>query len=141
MFPYVDGRIKFNLDHVREPSTEEEIKSIVKDAYLHNRKIRVLGSGHSWSEVAQSTDIMISLNNYTGLVNANLKKLEVTFKAGTALRDVSETLEKQGLAMLNLGSVAYQSIAGALSTGNYWSPNMNYICISVQLICIHQFCL
>lgn len=94
-----------------------EIVSIVEEAYENHRKIRVLAAGHSWSEIAQTTDIMISLSNYTGLVSIDKDKLEATFRAGSALRDISEALEAEGFAMLNLGSVAYQSIAGAISTG------------------------
>ena len=120
----IDGRIHFNLNHLQEPTTEEEIVSIVRDAYDNNRKIRVLGSGHSWSEIAQTDDIMISLSKYTGLVNIDSENLEVTFKAGTFLRDISTILDAEHLAMLNLGTVAYQSIAGAISTGKHfvWSP-------------------
>ena len=117
MLPSVDGRIHFDLSNLQEPITEDEIKSIVKDAYDNNRKIRVLGSGHSWSEIAQTTDIMISLSKYTGLVSIDKENLEATFRAGTAVRDISLALDEEGLAMPNLGSVAYQSIAGAISTG------------------------
>ena len=117
MLPSVDGSIHFDLSNLQEPITEDEIKSIVKDAYDNNRKIRVLGSGHSWSEIAHTTDIMISLSKYTGLVSIDKENLEATFRAGTAVRDISLALDEEGLAMLNLGSVAFQSIAGAISTG------------------------
>ena len=60
---------------------------------------------------------MISLSKYTGLVSIDKENLEATIRAGTALRDISLALDEEGLAMLNLGSVAYQSIAGAISTG------------------------
>lgn len=115
----VDGRIRFYLNNLQEPITEDEIQSIVRNAYDNNRTVRVLGSGHSWSEIAQTNDIMISLSKYTGVVNIDSDNLKATFKAGTLLRDISLALEEEDLAMLNLGSVAYQSIAGAISTGNY----------------------
>ena len=118
----IDGRIHFDLSNLQEPTTEDEIKSIVKDAYDNDRKIRVLGSGHSWSKVAQTTDIMISLSKYIGSVSIDRENLRATFKAGTSLRDISLALEEEGLAMLNLGSVAYQSIAGAISTGEPLPP-------------------
>ena len=82
----------------------------------------MLGDGHSWSEVAQTEDIMISLSNYTGVVRMPLDTddsgaVHVTVKAGTPLNEISEFLDGKGLAMINLGSVAGQSIAGAISTG------------------------
>lgn len=93
---------------------------IVTNANKNHRKVRVLADGHSWSEIAQTEDIMISLANYTGLVDdVDGTKMEATFRAGTPLREMSLALDKKGYAMIQLGSVAGQSIAGAISTGIY----------------------
>ena len=68
--------------------------------------------------VPQTVDVMISLAKYTGLVNdVNETKMEATFRAGTPLRNMSLALDEKGYAMIQLGSVAGQSIAGAISTG------------------------
>ena len=90
---------------------------IVKDAYDNNRKVRVVAAGHSWSKIAQTEDIMIGLHEYSGIVEVDEHNLLVTVKAGTRLEDLSRLLEERNLAMINLGSVARQSIAGAMSTG------------------------
>ena len=92
---------------------------IVQDAYKLGRKIRVLADGHSWSLIAQTQDIMISLVKYRGLVDVNKEDMTATFKAGTPLRVISEELDKLDLAMANQGSVAGQSLAGAISTGKH----------------------
>ena len=110
-----DGRIWFNLDNLLTPESEDEIKSIVQDAYQNNRKIRVVADGHSWSHIAQTQDIMVSLTNYRGIVSVD--EQTVTVRAGTPLEEISQELDKLGLGMINLGSVAGQSIAGAISTG------------------------
>ena len=60
---------------------------------------------------------MISLNKYRGIVTTDKQKMTATVKAGTLLEQISEELDKLGLAMINLGSVAGQSIAGVISTG------------------------
>lgn len=112
-----DGRIQFNLVNLTTPESEDEIVTIVQNAYQNNRKIRVVGDGHSWSHIAQTQDIMISLNKYRGIVATDKQKMTVTVKAGTPLDQISEDLDKLGLGMINLGSVAGQSIAGAISTG------------------------
>ena len=113
----LDGRIIFNLHNCETPSTENEIVQIVKNAYNNNRKIRVVAAGHSWSEIAQTEDIMISLHNYSGLEEVDKVNKLVTVRAGTRLNHLSSLLEEHNLAMINLGSVARQSIAGAMSTG------------------------
>ena len=99
------------------PTTEEDIQKIVRYAHDNNQHIRVLADGHSWSEIAQTQDIMISLAEYTGMVSYDFDNKLATFKAGTPLRSISLALDKVGLAMIQLGSVAGQSIAGAISTG------------------------
>ena len=117
MYYIIDGRIQFNLDNLKKPKNETEIVNIVKDAYQSRRKIRVLADGHSWSQIAQTQDIMISLVDYAGIVEYDRKALTVTVRAGTPLHQISTDLDKMGLAMMNLGSVAGQSVAGAISTG------------------------
>ena len=114
-----DGRIVFNHSRLHIPKSHKEIVDIVKEAYNSKQKIRVLAAGHSWSEIAQTQDIMLSLHKYSGLVSVDKGNLLVTAKAGTKLRKLSELLDEQKLAMINLGSVAGQSIAGAISTGRH----------------------
>ena len=121
-----DGRIWFNLDNLVTPKNETEIISIVEDAYHNNRKIRVVADGHSWSHIAQTQDIMVSLTNYRGIVR--ICNHTVTVRAGTPLEEISQVLDKLGLGMINLGSVAGQSIAGAISTGK---QQCSYTCIHI----------
>ena len=55
-----------------QPTSKDEIVWIIKsvaathgkDGSGHSRRIRVVGSGHSWSKVAKSDDIQLSLENY-----------------------------------------------------------------------------
>ncbi len=112
-----DHRIDFNLDNLRTPESHKDLVSIMEEAHNGGRKVRVLAAGHSWSEIAQTQDIMISLHGYSGIIK--VENLTVTVKAGTKLSDLSEALDKhaQPLAMINLGSVAGQSLGGAISTG------------------------
>ena len=117
MIVYSDGRITFNFSGLHIPETHNEIVTIVNNAYNKKQKIRVIAAGHSWSEIAQTQEIMLSLHKYSGLIDVDKKNLLVTVKAGTELRKLSELLDGEELAMINLGSVAAQSIAGAISTG------------------------
>lgn len=112
-----DGRIVFDLRLKYLPTEEQQIVDFVRNAHDNGKNVRVLADGHSWSEIAQTQDLMISLANYKGLVSYDMVKKEATFKAGTPLREMSETLDELDLAMIQLGSVAGQSIAGAISTG------------------------
>lgn len=126
VFPSSDNTVHFNHDNLHIPSTKEELVQLVKSASEDVRKVRVIGSGHSWSQVAQSEDILISLHNYAGVVSVDVQEKTVTVKAGTKLKDVTWALEEYGLAMQNLGSISEQTAAGAISTGWFQIPIMSY---------------
>ena len=116
LFFFPDHRIDFNLDNLHTPDSHDEIVRIIQKAHKGGSKVRVLAAGHSWSKIAQTQDIMISLHDYSG-IEVDHKNLKVTVKAGTSLSQLSKLLDKEGLAMINLGSVAAQSLGGAISTG------------------------
>lgn len=46
------------------PSTREEIVSTVRATAAAKRRLRVVGAGHSWSPIAKSDDLQMSLSNY-----------------------------------------------------------------------------
>ena len=65
---FSDSSVYFNHVHLKMPSSKDDIISIVRAAAVGDQKVRVVGSGHSWSAVAASDDILVSLWNYTGIV-------------------------------------------------------------------------
>jgi FAD/FMN-containing dehydrogenase len=44
------------------PRTLEDLKVIVREARENNKKVRCVGSGHSWSSTAMTPDYMVSVN-------------------------------------------------------------------------------
>lgn len=101
------------------PSTEDELQSIVADLTPSTRTLRVAGSGHSFPPVVPSEDVLLSLEEYTGIVDVDTDAQQATVRAGTPLGDLNRQLAGHGLAMENLGDIDKQSIAGALSTGTH----------------------
>jgi FAD/FMN-containing dehydrogenase len=95
-----------------EPSKEEEIVQIVRNS----AKVRVFGAGHSFNEGNVSDQVLISLDNYSGLVSKDLANDQITVKGGTRVRDVVRLLAQDGLAFAALPSHDAQSMAGILST-------------------------
>jgi hypothetical protein len=79
-------------------------------------KVRVFGSGHSFNEGNISDQVLISMDNYSGLVSRDLANHQITVKGGTRVRDVVKLLAQDGLAFAALPSHDAQSIAGILST-------------------------
>ena len=94
------------------PTSQAEIVELVKNA----RSVRVFGAGHSFNGGVVSDEVLISLDNYTGLIARNPEQQQVTVKSGTRIRDVVEILAAEGLAFEALPSHDAQSIGGILST-------------------------
>ena len=47
---------------VARPSTEEEVVELVGRARSEGKRIKVVGAGHSWSDIACTDSIMVSLD-------------------------------------------------------------------------------
>ncbi|WP_438824871.1 D-arabinono-1,4-lactone oxidase [Bacillus sp. JJ722] len=117
------------------PSSIEEVCTIVKDASLHNKKIRVVGAGHSFTKIVETNEWLISLDLLSGIVGLNEEEGTATILAGTRLYDLGEALGKKGYSQENLGDVNVQSIAGALSTGTH-GTGLAFGNVSTQVIAL-----
>ena len=67
----------FDPQKVESPSSKEEILGIIRYAIENGQRVRVLGSGHSRSDIALSADIMISLHRYKGVVDLDKQSKQV----------------------------------------------------------------
>lgn len=98
-----------------QPDTEEELMDIVKKS----SKMRMVGTGHSWNSICLNSDTLVNLDNYNKVLLTDKERLHVKVQAGIKLWQLNEYLDKEGLALKNLGSISRQSLAGAISTGTH----------------------
>lgn len=129
------GNIQWTPNKIAHPSSEEEIKSIVLDAIKYKKKIRLIGSGHSFTSLCSTDNILISLDNYQGIISVDKEQKQVVVEAGTKLKLLGDLLFKENLAMENLGDINVQSIAGAISTGTH-GTGTQFKSISNQVIAL-----
>jgi L-gulono-1,4-lactone dehydrogenase len=114
------------------PTTVQDIKDIIIDAETKDLRVRAVGSGHSFSEVAKGRDYLLNMKHLDKIEKidpANLKekyrktstgdRYFVKTEAGITIRDLNKKLDKIGLALLNMGAVNYQTTSGALSTATH----------------------
>ncbi|WP_107923964.1 D-arabinono-1,4-lactone oxidase [Lysinibacillus parviboronicapiens] len=101
------------------PRSIEEVVNVVSHARDTTKTIRVTGAAHSFSAVAMPEHIALSLHNMRGLIAVNSEKQEATFWAGTYLYEMGPLLAKHGFALMNMGDIQEQTIAGAISTGTH----------------------
>jgi L-gulono-1,4-lactone dehydrogenase len=104
---------------IEHPRTEEELVAIVRRAAEGGRKVKVVGSGHSFTDIALTDGHLVILDRYCDILQIDTTTYRVTAQAGVVLSDVNAALNLRGLAMPNLGDIAYQTVAGATSTGTH----------------------
>jgi len=102
---------------VLTPGTVDEVAVHVKEASETGRRVKVVGSGHSFTAIAVADDQRLLLDRMTDLVSVDGPL--VTVQAGMPLWKLNETVARHGLAMPNLGDIDAQTVAGAISTGTH----------------------
>ena len=101
------------------PGSRDELAAVVGAAAAAGEKVRVAGSGHSFTEAALTEGTMIRLEGLSGIEDADRGSGLVRVGGGTVLADLNEQLAGLGLAMENLGDIDRQTVAGAISTGTH----------------------
>ena len=95
------------------PKHVDDIQSIV----LNSTKIRVVGSGHSFSPVVCTNETLISLENMKNIISVTNNY--VTCEAGSTIEELQYHLLKYDKIIHGFGSIQDQTLAGAFSTSHH----------------------
>ena len=109
------GNVRFNPNEVVQPRSTEEVIELVRSG----RKIRCVGTGHSWSELIPSGDVLVNTDLLNRILDIDPVANTATIQAGAKLENLNVELWERGYAFKNIGSIARQSLAGAISTGTH----------------------
>jgi FAD/FMN-containing dehydrogenase len=123
------SNVRFTVSNFYQPEHEADIIEIVRK----HEKVRMVGSGHSWSDVCCTNDALINLDKYNKILHIDKSAKTVTVQAGIKLWQLNEQLDKAGLALVNLGSIDRQSLAGAVSTGTH-GTGINFSILAAQIV-------
>jgi L-gulonolactone oxidase len=104
---------------VELPGSIEEISEAITRAAAHDRRVRVAGAGHSFSDVALTDGSQLRLDRLTGVLDVDRSSGLVRVLGGITIRECNARLAEHGLALENLGDIDVQSIAGAISTATH----------------------
>jgi L-gulonolactone oxidase len=114
------------------PRDEAELQRVVADAAAAGLTVKAVGSGHSFTDAACTDGVMVSLDNMRELVDVDRSSGLVEVQAGVKLHELGALLAEHGLAMENLGDIAVQSLAGAVSTATH-GTGLGYPNLSMQV--------
>ncbi len=121
---------------VHEPTSTEHVAGVVRSAAEAGRRVKVIGGGHSFTDVAMTDGDLLSLDTMKRVLR--VEGTDVTVQAGIRLRDLNEQLAQHGLAMPNLGDIDRQSIAGATSTATHGTGaalgNLSTTIVGMELV-------
>jgi alditol oxidase len=111
------GNLEYSTGNVHYPKTVAEVQEVVKKC----KKLKVLGSQHSFNKIADSTENQISLKGMNKVVSLDAASNTVTVEAGMKYGELAPYLHEKGYALHNLASLPHISIAGAISTATHGS--------------------
>ncbi len=97
----------------------DELAGLVKAAERDGRRVKAIGSGHSFTAIGMTDGVHVRLDRLADLVVADRPTGLVTVEAGMPLHRLNTLLHERGLALSNLGDIDRQTVAGAISTGTH----------------------
>ena len=110
------GNHRYRAERIHRPSTLEEVQEIVATA----RRVRALGSRHSFNDIADTTEL-VTLAALPADVVLDRAAATVSFGAGVTYGELAGALEGEGMALHNLASLPHISVAGAVATATHGS--------------------
>jgi xylitol oxidase len=111
------GNYTFMAPDLRVAGSVAEAQDIVAAA----RKVRVLGSGHSFNDIADCAAVQLSLAGLERVVRIDAARRQVTVDGGIRYGDLAPVLQAGGWALANLASLPHISVVGAVMTGTHGS--------------------
>ncbi len=115
------GNIVFTAPDFLRPATVGELRAVVARA----RQVRVLATGHSFNDMADSPGAQVSLAGLPPEVELDSAASLVRVAAGLSYAQLAARLDRQGFALRNMASLPHISVAGACATGTHGSGLAN----------------
>ncbi len=104
---------------IERPRSVAEVAGALERAAAAGERVRVAGSGHSFTDVACTDGRLLSLQRMDRVLDVDRASGLVRVEAGIAIHALSAGLARHGLAFENLGDIDVQSLAGAISTATH----------------------
>jgi xylitol oxidase len=115
------GNVTFGAARVLRPGTVAQLRELVAGS----TRARALGSGHSFSRIADTTGDLLSLDDLPRAVWIDEERQAVTVGAAIRYGELTARLHQAGYALPNLASLPHICVAGACATGTHGSGDDN----------------
>lgn len=115
------GNYTYNAARLYQPETMEQLRAII----VENPVLRVLGSRHSFNEIADTSGDQVSLGAFNKVVALDRERGTATIEGGITYGALGQYLQAEGLALHNMASLPHISVAGACATATHGSGQRN----------------
>ncbi|MFF7157732.1 FAD-binding protein [Streptomyces sp. NPDC008139] len=115
------GNITFSAERVHRPESTGALRSLV----AASRRVRVLGSGHSFNDIADTDGALVELSGLPPEIDIDPAAATVRVAAGVRYAELAQRLHESGFALPNMASLPHISVAGSVATGTHGSGNAN----------------
>ncbi|WP_055624060.1 FAD-binding protein [Streptomyces sp. JHA19] len=113
------GNITYGAGELHRPASVDEVAALV----AASTRVRVLGSGHSFNEIAEPgpDGVLLSIAALPPLVDVDGAARTVRVSGGTRYAELARAVHTHGLALPNMASLPHISVAGSVATGTHGS--------------------
>ena len=115
------GNYTYRATRLHQPQTIEQIQDLVS----HSHKLKALGSRHSFNDIADTPEDLISLEHFDQVVALDRQRRTVKVEAGIRYGELCQWLHREGFAIHNLASLPHISVAGACATATHGSGDQH----------------
>jgi UDP-N-acetylenolpyruvoylglucosamine reductase len=130
--------VQFTPQIIFFPKSSKDLVNIVNDARTQNKRLTVIGKGHSWNPLMEGSDYLVSTLNLNQ-VWVDSENLKVTVEAGATIAQVDAIIEKQNLMVpCNIVGTTDITYGGIFATGSHGSgrtcPVMSDFIESIEIV-------
>ncbi|MGW5473961.1 D-arabinono-1,4-lactone oxidase [Streptomyces chartreusis] len=113
------GNITYTAKELHRPYSVGAIGSLVAGS----ARVRVLGSGHSFNEIAEPgpEGVLLSIADLPPVIDVDRAACTVRVSGGVRYAELARTVYAHGLALPNMASLPHISVAGSVATGTHGS--------------------
>lgn len=111
------GNVRYRARRLHEPTSVDELRRLLPGL----RRARVLGSRHSFNDIADTDGDLVSLGRLPRRVQIQPQARRATVDGGARYGDICHVLEQAGSGLHALASLPHISVAGAVATATHGS--------------------
>lgn len=111
------GNYRYAAPRIHEPASIEQLQEVIRAG----RSLRVLGSRHSFNDIADTHGDLISLAGLPRIFELDRSARTVTVDGGVRYGELAGPLHAAGFGLHNLASLPHISVAGACATATHGS--------------------